>query len=178
LVLATIQTAMAPSIQKKNKRTTYDIGHKKWNMVGNLTHQNHEHFTAVVLKTQMCAHTKTHNLLAAGNFLKDEHGNTTHSTRVESTSCTRGKPKKNIEWQIAIWWTAVLQNWWSCFSPPLHLTFLKSWTLLSREADISHQVSQLHSMRNLTHQAGKLEQLYLLKNAKPTYALALIIKGQ
>jgi hypothetical protein len=29
LVLATIQTAMAPSIQKKNKRTTYDIGHKK-----------------------------------------------------------------------------------------------------------------------------------------------------
>ena len=99
-------------------------------MVSNLTHQNHEHFTGVVLKTQMSTHTHTHthtkmhNLLAAGNFRKDEHGNITHPRNIthpthgESTSCTKGKPTKNIKWQKAIWWTAVLQNWWSCFSPP------------------------------------------------------------
>jgi hypothetical protein len=71
-------------------------------MVGNLTHQNHEHFTGVAMKTQMCTHTKMYNLPAAGNFHKDEHGKITHPTHGESTSCTKGKPTKNIKWQIAI----------------------------------------------------------------------------
>lgn len=69
---------------------------------GNLTNQNHVHFTGVVLKTNVRTRTKTHNLLAAGNVHEDEHCNTTHPTCVEITSCTKGKKTKNIKWQIAI----------------------------------------------------------------------------
>jgi len=50
----------------------------------------------------MSTNIKMHNLLEAGNFHKDEHGNITHPKHGESTSCTKGKPTKNIKWQIAI----------------------------------------------------------------------------
>jgi len=69
---------------------------------GNVTHHNHVHFTEVVLKTNVRTRTKMHNLIAAGNFHEDEHGNTTYPICVEGTSFTKGKPTKNIKWQIAI----------------------------------------------------------------------------
>lgn len=86
--LATTQTAIVPSIQ--NTRAHHVTLDTKKMKHGNLTLQNHVHFTGVVLKTNVRTRTKTRNLLAAGKVHEDEHGNTTHPTCVEITSRTKG----------------------------------------------------------------------------------------
>jgi hypothetical protein len=101
--MATIQTAMVPSIQNtRAHHVTLDTKNETWYSDTSVMNTSLEWYENTNVRTHTRTHTKMHDLLAAGNFHKDEHGNTTHPTHVESTSCTKGKPTNNIKWQIAI----------------------------------------------------------------------------
>lgn len=109
----------------------------------NLAHQNHEHFTGVVLKTQITrTHIRKDELLAVRNFIRmntaipPTHPHTLkahHAQRVRQQRIWNGKELFDELLFVKID-EAVIHHM-------LCLTFLKSWTLLSCEANIFLQVS-------------------------------------